>query len=129
MSTRKQQKRRAKRMVHGTPIDEEHSERRPARTRAPRAQEPPAKGRGRGRGLGLRGGQRALPEASWRRSIKRAAIFLPVIVGLFYIASEERSVATIVIPALLATALFVPVDFWTAKMTQRMVQKRGAKRG
>jgi hypothetical protein len=127
MATRKQQKRRAKRMVHGTPIDEERSERTPARTRAPRAQAPPAKGRG--RGLGLRAGQRALPEPSWQRSLKRAAIFLPVIIGLFYIASEERTVATIAIPALLATALFVPVDFWTAKMTQRMVQKRGAKRG
>jgi len=123
MPTRKQQKRRAKRIVHGTPATGAPNERRPARERAPRAQAPPAKGR-RGRGLGLRGGQRALPEPSWQRSFKRALIFLPVIIGLFYVAADDRSVNAIVLPAVLATALFVPVDFWTARMTQRLVQKR-----
>ena len=120
MATKKQQKRRHKRMVHGAP----ERTGQPAKPRPERPEKPAAKRPARS----SRGG-RSVPEPSWQRSIKRALliVYLPLAVlfslGIF---GGTRSLPEGLIGAAPAALFFIPFDYYFGRMLYNRMAKRAA---
>ena len=120
MATKKQQKRRRKRFVHGAP------ERAPQPTKARAREERPAKARS---GRSRFAGQRQFPEPSLRRSIRRAGLVLISLVAIFYLLIDQgkHPFAAAVAQALPAALLFVPFDYFFGRFMYRRLASRAPK--
>src|SRR4051812_38319200 len=129
MPTRKQQKRRHKRLVHGSydaPMAPEERERRDSERDARRAEREQQQAEAAKRNRSTRGrGRRQVPEPSWIRSGRKGAIVLAALTAFFFLAINEkdRTIGAYVTTAVIMTCVFVPFDYL---MSRFMWRKFGA---
>ena len=135
MPTRKQRRREAKARRHeyeyvyvddegnevaadpGEPRTEKNGQRE-AKPRKPQQGKPAARGSGR----------RTVEPPSWRRSIRRAALFGPILVLAMILLNRNQPFVQQVFPAVFLIAFFIPFSYFTDSLTYRMFQKRLARR-
>jgi hypothetical protein len=92
---------------------EKNGKRAEARTR-PDAKSRPA----------VRAGGRVIEPPSWRRAVRRALIFGPVLVVGFMLLNRNGSTAAWLSSAIFFTVFFVPITYVTDSMAYRMYRKR-----
>ena len=116
MATKKQRRRRAKEHRHdyvwvddeGNEVDPEGSstEKRAERTRSSRRD----------------------PQApSWQRTLKRGAIFAPIMFGTVLLLSPDQPMATKITQTLLIVAIFIPFSYFLDRFFYRTAQRRAAR--
>jgi cytochrome c-type biogenesis protein CcmH/NrfG len=132
MATKKQQRRRQKLKRHEYEevyVDEEGNELapeeaeelvggRPARKAERRRTEPAARGAG-----------RTIDPPSWRRTLRRGAIFFPLMLAVVFLLSPELSTPAKVINTLVLMAFFIPFSYFMDSMMYRSFQRRLARPG
>ena len=74
-----------------------------------------------------RAGQRAINPPSWRRAVRRAAIFGPVIVVGMMLLNRNQAPARWLPSTVILVAFLVPITYYTDAMAYRMDQKRLAR--
>jgi hypothetical protein len=116
MATKKQRRRRAKEHRHEYVwVDDEGNE-----VDAP--DEPTEK-------RGVRSSERRDPqEPSWQRSLRRGAIFAPIMFGTVFLLSPNLSLATKVTQTLLIVVVFIPFSYFLDRAFFRSAQRRAARR-
>ena len=118
MATKKQKRRRAKEQRHDYVwIDDEGNEVEPDET-------PSAKGAKRESTSRL---QREPQAPSWNRTLKRGAIFAPIMFGTVYLLSPELPTATKITQTLLIVAIFVPFSYFIDRLFYRQAMRRRAR--
>jgi hypothetical protein len=133
MPSRKQRRRRAKERRHDYEyvyLDEEGNE-----TDAPQDAADPARGRdGKERRNGAKGGRssggaiREVKPPAWSRSVKRAALFLPLFFIVFSLVNKSMPVETRVLSSVAYSALFVPLTYMMDRMAYRTYLRRSGRR-
>jgi hypothetical protein len=129
MPSKKQRRRRDKQKRHqweevyvdeeGRELDPEEAEALVGATdrRASRTKAPPEKA-----------GRRAIEPPSWRRTLRRGALFFPLmLVTVFLLAGEGVSSAQKVTQALVLMAFFLPFSYFMDSMMWRSYQRRLAR--
>jgi hypothetical protein len=71
-----------------------------------------------------RGGRRTIEPPSWRRALKRAAIWGPLLVVAMMLINRNVSPLQWVTSAVFLIAFFVPISYFTDSMAYRMYRKR-----
>jgi hypothetical protein len=71
-----------------------------------------------------RGGRRNIEPPSWRRSIRRALLFGPVLVVAMILLNKGQPVVQQVFPAVFLIAFFIPFSYFTDSLAYRVFQKR-----
>jgi hypothetical protein len=71
-----------------------------------------------------RGRQRVIEPPSWRRAIKRAVIWGPVLVVAMMLLNRNVAPLQWVTSAVFLIAFFVPISYFTDSMAYRMYRKR-----
>jgi hypothetical protein len=118
MATKKQKRRRAKEQRHdyiwvddeGNELDAEDVQpgRRQVRASGPRRD----------------------PQApSWRRTLKRGAIFAPIMFGTVLLLSPDMPMATKITQTLLLLAIFIPFSYFIDGFFYRSAQRRAGRNG
>ncbi|MDX6400155.1 MAG: hypothetical protein QOF27_761 [Gaiellaceae bacterium] len=74
------------------------------------------------------GARRNIEPPSWRRSIRRAALFGPVLIVAMMLLNRNQPILQQVFPAVFLIAFFIPFSYFTDSFTYRMFQKRLARR-
>ena len=135
MPTRKQRRREAKARRHEYEyvyVDDEGNEVGvdPTELRAEKNGQREAKPRKAPQGKQpARGGtRRTIEPPSWRRSIRRAALFGPVLIVAMILLNKNRPFLQQVFPAIFLIAFFIPFSYFTDSFTYRMFQRRLARR-
>ena len=68
------------------------------------------------------------PQApSWRRTLRRGAIFAPIMFGTVFLLSPDLPMATKVTQTLLIVAIFVPFSYFIDNFFYRSAQRRRAR--
>jgi hypothetical protein len=120
MPTRKQRRRRAKEHRHEYVWeDEEGNELEPEEV-------PTRKGSAQPRAQSARGTRQAQPP-SWRRTFRRAAIFVPVMFVVISLLGKNLSLADRLLQTALIVAVFVPFSYFLDGLFWRSYQRRVAK--
>ena len=73
-------------------------------------------------------GRRTVEPPSWRRSIRRAALFGPILIVAMVLLNRNQPFVQQVFPAVFLIAFFIPFSYFTDSLTYRMFQKRLARR-
>jgi hypothetical protein len=117
MATKKQRRRRAKEHRHDYVwVDEEGNEVDPEST-APEKRTAQART------------SRRDPQApSWQRTLKRSAIFAPIMFGTVFLLSPNLPMATKITQTLLIVAIFIPFSYFLDRFFYRSAQRRAARR-
>jgi hypothetical protein len=134
MPSRKQRRRRAKERRHDYEyvyLDEEGNE-----TEPPGEAAEPSRGRdGKERRNGAKGGRtksgapiREVKPPAWGRSIRRAALFLPLFFIVFSLVNKSMPVETRVLSSVAYSALFVPLTYMMDRMAYRTYLRRSGRR-
>jgi hypothetical protein len=133
MASRKQRRRRAKGRRHEYEYvyvdDEGHEVEAPPEGAGGRRLRDGKNGRG-GAKVSRAGGSRSIREVKppdWKRSVKRAALFLPLFFIVFSLVNKSMPVATRIISSLAYSALFVPLTYWMDRMAYRTYLRRSGK--
>ena len=117
MATKKQRRRRAKEHRHDYVwIDDEGNEVDPegGSSTETRAERPST--------------SRRDPQApSWQRTLKRGAIFAPIMFGTVLLLSPEQPMATKITQTLLIVAIFIPFSYFLDRFFYRTAQRRAAR--
>jgi hypothetical protein len=71
-----------------------------------------------------RRGQRVIEPPSWRRALKRAAIWAPLLVVAMMLINRNVSALQWATSALFLVAFFIPISYFTDSMAYRMYRKR-----
>lgn len=71
-----------------------------------------------------RGGRRNIEPPSWRRSIRRALLFGPVLVVAMILLNKGQPLLQQVFPAVFLIAFFIPFSYFTDSLAYRVFQKR-----
>ena len=71
-----------------------------------------------------RAGQRTIEPPSWRRALKRAALWGPLLVVAMMLLNRNVSPLQWVTSAVFLIAFFVPISYFTDSMAYRMYRKR-----
>ena len=71
-----------------------------------------------------RGGQKVIEPPSWRRAVKRAAIWAPLLVVAMMLINRNVSPMQWATSALFLIAFFIPISYFTDSMAYRMYRKR-----
>jgi hypothetical protein len=71
-----------------------------------------------------RAGQRTIEPPSWRRALKRAAIWGPLLVVAMMLINRNVSPLQWVTSAVFLIAFFIPISYFTDSMAYRMYRKR-----
>lgn len=117
MATKKQRRRRAKENRHDYVwVDDDGNE-----VDAP--EEEPEKG-----GSRASSSRRDPQEPSWQRSLRRGAIFAPVMFGTVFLLSPDLPLATKLTQTLLIVAIFIPFSYFLDRIFHRSFQRRAARR-
>jgi hypothetical protein len=74
-----------------------------------------------GRGTG---GRRNIEPPSWRRSIRRALLFGPVLVVSMILLNRGQPLLQQVFPAVFLIAFFIPFSYFTDSLAYRVFQRR-----
>jgi hypothetical protein len=126
MATKKQQRRRQKLQRHEYEevyVDDEGNEIPPEEaeelvgTQARKVQRP-AKERGTTRS------GRALEPPSWRRTLRRGAIFFPLMLLVVFLLSPELSTAQKIVNTLVLMGFFIPFSYFMDSLMWRSYQRR-----
>ena len=68
------------------------------------------------------------PQApSWRRTLRRGAIFAPIMLGTVFLLSPELPLATKIMQTLLLVAVFVPFSYFIDRFFYRSFQRKRAR--
>jgi hypothetical protein len=122
MATKKQRRRRAKEQRHDYVwIDDEGNE-----VDAP--EDPTANGRDTRARPVTRSGRQAQPP-SWRRSLKRGAIFAPIMLGTVMLLSKSLTLSQQITQALFIVIVFVPFTYFLDRVFYNAALRRQAKGG
>ena len=73
------------------------------------------------------GSRRKIEPPSWRRSVRRALIFGPLLVVAMMLFNRNLTLVQQVFPALFLIAFFIPFSYFTDSLAYRMYQKRLAR--
>ena len=65
-----------------------------------------------------------VPKPSWQRTLKRAAIFGPILVVLIFVTARNASTTAKVVNALILLAIFIPFSHLVDRVVYRSVLKR-----
>ena len=135
MPTRKQRRREAKARRHEYEyvyVDDEGNEVGvdPTEIRAEKNGQREAKPRKaqQGKPAGRGAARRTVEPPSWRRSIRRAALFGPILIVAMMLLNKNQPFLQQVFPAIFLIAFFIPFSYFTDSLTYRMFQKRLARR-
>jgi hypothetical protein len=71
-----------------------------------------------------RAGQRVIEPPSWRRAVKRAAIWAPLLVVALMLINRNVSPLQWATSAVFLIAFFIPISYFTDSMAYRMYRKR-----
>jgi hypothetical protein len=71
-----------------------------------------------------RAGQRVIEPPSWRRAVKRAAIWAPLLVVAMMLINRDVKPLQWVTSAVFLIAFFIPISYFTDSMAYRMYRKR-----
>jgi hypothetical protein len=128
MATKKQRRRREKLQRHEYEYVVETEEGEEVVLESPRteAKPAPAKAAPKGQVVDARG--RVIQPPSWRRVLKRAAIFGPILFVLIWLTGSNLSTAAKLINVLLLLLIFLPVSYLVDMLIYRSVQKRQQRR-
>ena len=119
MATKKQKRRRAKEQRHDYVwIDDEGNEVEPDGTA------PAEKGAKRVSTSRL---QREPQAPSWNRTLKRGAIFAPIMFGTVFLLSPDLPTMTKITQTLLIVAIFVPFSYFIDRLFYRQAMRRRAR--
>ena len=131
MPTKKQRRRQEKSRRHeyeyvyvdgeGNEVEVDPDEVRPER-RNGKAEAPARKSTG--RTPAARGGQKVIEPPSWRRAVKRAAIWAPLLVVAMMLINRNVSPMQWATSAVFLIAFFIPISYFTDSMAYRMYRKR-----
>ena len=69
-------------------------------------------------------GQKVIEPPSWRRAVKRAAIWAPLLVVAMMLINRNVSPVQWATSALFLVAFFIPISYFTDSMAYRMYRKR-----
>ena len=73
---------------------------------------------------------RVIQPPSWRRALKRAAIFGPLmVIFIFFIGSDSVSTPAKVINALVLVGFFIPFTYFVDRLIYKQVLKRNQRSG
>ena len=118
MATKKQKRRRAKEQRHDYVwIDDDGNEVEPDET-------PSATGTKRESTSRL---QREPQAPSWNRTLKRGAIFAPIMFGTVFLLSPDLPTVTKITQTLLIVAIFVPFSYFIDRLFYRQAMRRRAR--
>ena len=128
MATKKQRRRREKLQRHEYEYVVENEEGEEVVVEAPRteAKTAPAKAAAKGQVVDARG--RVIQPPSWRRVMKRGAIFGPILFVLIWVTGSNLSTAAKLLNVLLLLLIFLPVSYLVDMLIYRSVQKRQQRR-
>jgi hypothetical protein len=135
MPSRKQRKRREKSFRHEweyVELDPETGEERPIAPAELKAEKPARGKRTPPKQQARRSGSRREPQPpSWRRVIKRTAMFAPLIALFIYLTSANQkhgvSVPKVILNTVVLVAFFAPFSYLVDRMTYRLWLKRSNK--
>jgi hypothetical protein len=71
-----------------------------------------------------RAGQKVIEPPSWRRAVKRAAIWAPLLVIAMVLINRNVSPLQWATSAVFLVAFFIPISYFTDSMAYRMYRKR-----
>jgi hypothetical protein len=135
MPTRKQRRREAKARRHEYEyvyVDDEGNEVAPeqgeVRTEKNGQREAKPRKPQQGKAAARTTGRRTVEPPSWRRSIRRAALFGPILILAMILLNRNQPFVQQVFPAVFLIAFFIPFSYFTDSLTYRMFQKRLARR-
>jgi hypothetical protein len=75
-------------------------------------------------------GGRTIEPPSWRRTLRRAAIFAPIIfIALYLLRTKDQTIVSVVFSVILLLAFFIPFSYFMDSLMYRLAVKRGAKTG
>jgi hypothetical protein len=118
MATKKQRRRRAKEQRHDYVwVDDEGNELDPEDVPDDKTPGPARQARG----------QRQAQAPSWRRTLKRALIFAPIMFGTVLLLSPQLSTTTKITQTLLIVAIFVPFSYFVDRFLYRSFLRREAR--
>jgi hypothetical protein len=120
MATKKQRRRRAKEQRHDYVwVDDEGNEVEPDGT--PPAETKAAKSTSRF--------ERDPQAPSWGRTLRRGAIFAPIMFGTVFLLSPDLPTSTKITQTLLIVAIFIPFSYFIDRFFYRSFQRRRARAG
>ena len=133
MPSKKQQRRREKQRRHeweevyvdaeGRELDPEEAEQLVAPDKRSRAKSSTQQ-------RGQRAGGRTVEPPSWRRTLKRGAIFFPLmLVVVFFVNSKNATTLESVISTVTLMAFFLPFSYFMDSLVWRAYERRQAKAG
>jgi hypothetical protein len=135
MPTRKQRRREAKARRHEYEyvyVDDEGNEvaadQRELRTEKNGQREAKPRKSQQGKPAARSTARRTVVPPSWRRSIRRAALFGPILIVAMVLLNRNQPFVQQVFPAVFLIAFFIPFSYFTDSLTYRMFQKRLARR-
>jgi hypothetical protein len=135
MPTRKQRRREAKARRHEYEyvyVDDEGNEvaadQGELRTEKNGQREAKPRKQQQGKAAARTTGRRTVEPPSWRRSIRRAALFGPILIVAMILLNRNQPFVQQVFPAVFLIAFFIPFSYFTDSLTYRMFQKRLARR-
>lgn len=128
MATKKQRRRREKLQRHEYEYVVENEEGEEVVVESPRteAKAAPAKTAAKGQVVDARG--RVIQPPSWRRVLKRGAIFGPILFVLIWVTGSSLSTAAKLLNVVLLLLIFLPVSYLVDMLIYRSVQKRQQRR-
>lgn len=120
MATKKQRRRREKGLRHEYVwVDDEGNELAPDEVQAdgssPSSRSAPARS------------GRTVQAPSWRRSLKRGAIFAPIMLATVMLLSSNLTLSQQVTQALFIVSIFIPFSYFLDRVMYRSFQKRQAR--
>jgi hypothetical protein len=131
MATKKQQRRRQKLKRHeweevyvdeeGNEVPPEEAEQLVSTARASK----PAKASARSDGRGAR----TVDQPSWRRTLRRGALFFPLMLVTVMLLGQDMTLAAQVVQTVVLMAFFLPFSHFMDTMVWRSYQRRLAKQG
>lgn len=128
MATKKQRRRREKLQRHEYEYVVENEEGEEVVVESPRTETKaaPAKAAAKGQVVDARG--RVIQPPSWRRVLKRGAIFGPILAVLIWVTGRNLSTGAKLINIILLLLIFLPVSYLVDMLIYRSVQKRQQRR-
>jgi hypothetical protein len=133
MPSRKQRRRRAKERRHEYEyvfVDDEGEEVEPPPAEAPSRGRSPAKSVANGGKTPKKKGTTAIREAkppSWNRSVRRAALFLPLFFIVFSLVNKHAAIETRLLSSVAYSALFVPLTYVMDRTAYRTYLRRSGR--
>ena len=128
MPSRKQRRRRAKERRHEYEVvyvDDEGNE-----VEAPPQVEPKRERNGKTASRASSKGSRGVREVSppsWQRSVKRAGLFFPLFLVVFWLVNKKSPIFTKIWLAVFYAALFVPLTYMMDRMAYRTFLRRSGR--